>query len=232
MSRSFSALPATIGRPPWRLSGVVVGAALNDPATLAALGPAVDAAPYRGAPRYPVLFVKPRHTLAPAGAAMPLPPGHEAIEIGVTVGLLIGATACRIAAEDAPRCIAGHVLVADLGLPLASHYRPSAPARALDASCRIGDVVAPLAPDRFTLRVRIDGRLAQEAGTQGYTRQPARLLADVSQFMTLRAGDLLLLGVPHGAPLARAGQQVQLEGDGLGTIGFAIEPARAGGDRR
>jgi 5-oxopent-3-ene-1,2,5-tricarboxylate decarboxylase/2-hydroxyhepta-2,4-diene-1,7-dioate isomerase len=228
MSLPPCALPAAIGRPPWRLSGVVVCAALNDPATLAALGAQVDAAPYKGAPRAPVLYVKPRHTFAPVAAPVRLPAGHDAIEVGATVGLLIGATACRVPAADALDCITGHVLVVDLGVPLASFYRPSAPARALDGSCRIGTVVAPLTPDRFTLRVALDDHPVQQVDSGGFTRQPARLLADVSQFMTLHPGDLLLLGVARGAPLARAGQRVRVEGAGLGAIEFAVEAAAQG----
>lgn len=227
MSLPPCALPAAIDQPPWRLSGVVVGAALNDPATLAALGAQVDAAPYKGAPRAPVLYVKPRHTFAPPAAPVTLPAGHDAIEVGATVGLLVGATACRVSAAEAADCISGHVLVVDLGLPLASFYRPAAPARALDGSCRIGTVVAPLASDRFALRVALDGRPAQRVDTGGFTRQPAQLVADVSQFMTLHPGDLLLLGVAQGAPRARAGQRVRVEGDALGAIEFAVEPAVA-----
>jgi 5-oxopent-3-ene-1,2,5-tricarboxylate decarboxylase/2-hydroxyhepta-2,4-diene-1,7-dioate isomerase len=229
MSLPPSALPAAIDRPPWRLSGVVVGAALNDPASLVALGAQVDAAPYKGAPRAPVLYVKPRHTFAPATAPMALPPGQEAIEVGATVGLLIGATACRVSTAEAAHCIGGHALVVDLGLPLASFYRPAAPARALDGSCRIGPVVAPRAPDVFEWRVALDGRVVHEAETVHFTRQPAELLAAVSQFMTLRPGDLLLVGVAQGAPLARAGQHVRVEGLGLGAIEFTIAPPHGAG---
>ena len=39
---------------PWRLSGVVYGTLLNDPASLAALGEAVNAPPYKAAPRAPI----------------------------------------------------------------------------------------------------------------------------------------------------------------------------------
>jgi 5-oxopent-3-ene-1,2,5-tricarboxylate decarboxylase/2-hydroxyhepta-2,4-diene-1,7-dioate isomerase len=46
----------------------------------------------------------------------------------------------------------------------------------------------------------------------------ARLIADVSTFMTLAAGDLLLLGVAAGAPRARAGQRVRIEIDGIGAL--------------
>jgi 5-oxopent-3-ene-1,2,5-tricarboxylate decarboxylase/2-hydroxyhepta-2,4-diene-1,7-dioate isomerase len=43
-------------------------------------------------------------------------------------------------------------------------------------------------------------------------------LADVSEFMTLSPGDILMLGVSADAPLARAGQQVAIEIDGLGRL--------------
>jgi 2-keto-4-pentenoate hydratase/2-oxohepta-3-ene-1,7-dioic acid hydratase in catechol pathway len=46
--------------------------------------------------------------------------------------------------------------------------------------------------------------------------------------MTLHPGDLLLLGVAQGAPLARAGQRVRVEGAGLGAIEFAVEAAAQG----
>ena len=58
---------------PWRLSGVVYGTLLNDPAALAALGEAVNAPPYKAPPRAPVLYLKPRNTLAADGAAVAVP---------------------------------------------------------------------------------------------------------------------------------------------------------------
>jgi len=212
--------------PPWRLSGVVVGAALNDPRTLASLGAAVDAPPYKGAPKSPVLYVKPRHTLAEAGAPMVLPRGVPALEAGATVGIVIGRSACRVSAERAHGHIAAYVLALDLAAPVQSLYRPGARARALDGSCRIGVPVASSefdAEPAFELRVSVDGRLAQGSGTAGFVRAPAQLLADVSEFMTLAPGDVLLLGVPHGAPLVRAGQRVRVEGDGEGVGLGAIE---------
>lgn len=216
---------APLDLPPWQLSGVVVGAALNDPATLRALGAAVDAAPYLGAPRAPVLYVKPRHTLAAPQAPMVLPPDADALEVGATIGLVIGATACRVRAEDAHEFIAGHLLAVDLGLPLAQWYRPAARSRALDGSCRLGPMVAPRVPDVFELQVEIDGRVVQRCSSAGFTRQPAQLLAEVSEFMTLRPGDLLLLGVAQGAPLARAGQRVRVHSAGLGSIEFDLGAA-------
>lgn len=49
-------------------------------------------------------------------------------------------------------------------------------------------------------------------------RAAARLLADVTEFMTLRPGDVLMLGVPAGAPRARAGQRFAISIAGLGEL--------------
>ena len=56
---------------PHRLSGVVYGCLLNHRPALAALGDAVNAAPYKAGPKAPVLYVKPRNTLAGDGATPP-----------------------------------------------------------------------------------------------------------------------------------------------------------------
>ena len=212
---------------PWRLSGLVLGTLMNDPAAVRALGAAVDAPPYKGAPKAPVLYIKPRNTLAAADAPMPLPPGVPALQIGASVALVIGRTACRVRAADAMSHVAGLALVADIGVPTNSFYRPGVRMMALDGSCRIAPAV-PLAgrdADALTLLVHVDGACGQTASTAGFIRPAAQLLADVSAFMTLCPGDLLLLGVPHGAPLAGAGQRVEVSLAGIGSLCFTIEAA-------
>lgn len=201
---------------PYRLSGVVVGALLNHPPALAALGDAVHAAPYKAAPKAPVLQVKPRHTLAADGAVVELP-ADAAVEVGATLAVLIGRPTRRVAAADALAHVAGYTLAADLCLASDApdrHYRPGVRQRARDGFCPLAPRVVPAsavpAPDELQLTVSIDGAPAQRSSTGGRVRGVAQLIADVSAFMTLNPGDLLLLGAAHGAPRARAGQHVAL----------------------
>jgi 5-oxopent-3-ene-1,2,5-tricarboxylate decarboxylase/2-hydroxyhepta-2,4-diene-1,7-dioate isomerase len=125
------------------------------------------------------------------------------------------------------------VLVADLSVPYTSHYRPGARFKARDGSCLVGVPVAPPAgfdPDSVTLRVDVDGQAVQTVPMAGLRRNAAQLLADVSEFMTLNPGDLLLLGVRVGAPLLRAGQRFGIEAAALGRLEgrlVAAEGARA-----
>lgn len=216
----------TLQTSPWRLSGVVYGTLMNDPAALAALGDAAHQAPYKAPPRAPVLYLKPRNTLADSGAAVALPPGAPVLEIGASLGIVIGRTACRVAAGEAAEFIAGYTLVVDASVAHDTFYRPSVRFKALDHSCVIGPRMLPRAevadPDALTVRVFVDGALAQQASTADMRRPVAELLAAVTEFMTLRPGDLLLLGVKHGAPRVGPGAAVSAEIDGIGRVELRV----------
>lgn len=209
--------------PPFGLSGVVYGTLLNDPATVSALGDAVHAAPYKAPPKAPVLYLQPRHTLAGDGAAVAVPAEGGVLEIGATLGLVIGRTACRVTEADALAHVAGGVLVADLCIPHSAFYRPSVRLRARDGSCVLGPVVTPLAdmadPNAVELAVRVDGETVQTVRFDSLFRPAARLLQDVTEFMTLRPGDVLLMGLTEGAPQVRAGQRFEVEAPGVAALG-------------
>ena len=51
----------------------VYGVLLNDRATVTRLSPQFDSAPYKAAPKAPVLYIKPRNTFAAADAAVAVP---------------------------------------------------------------------------------------------------------------------------------------------------------------
>lgn len=207
-------------QPPYRLSGAVYAALLNHAPQLAALGDAVNQPPYKAAPQAPVLAVRPRNTLALDGAVMLVPADAEALQLGASLGLVIGRAACRVPASQALQWVAGYTIVNDLCVPHASHYRPAVRFKARDGFCIIGPAVLPASavadPDNLAVQVHIDGVLAQTTTTAERVRSVAQLIADVSDFMTLQAGDLLLLGPAAGAPLVRPGQAVLVSITGLG----------------
>ncbi|HQZ06666.1 MAG TPA: fumarylacetoacetate hydrolase family protein [Burkholderiaceae bacterium] len=207
---------------PWRLSGTVYGTLLNDPAALAAIGEAANHAPYKAAPRSPVLYVKPRNTLAGHGSHIAVPTGTPALEIGASLGIVIGRATCRVRAQDAFSHIAGWTLVADLSVPHDSFYRPSVRLKALDGSCLLGPRVVQASqvpdPDALTLVVSTSGNGVHTFSTGGMQRGVAQLLQDVSAFMTLSAGDVLMLGVKFGAPQAKAGDSFSVDCAPIGML--------------
>jgi 5-oxopent-3-ene-1,2,5-tricarboxylate decarboxylase/2-hydroxyhepta-2,4-diene-1,7-dioate isomerase len=204
--------------PPFRLTGTVYGTLLNYRPALAALGAAASQPPYKAPPQAPVLYVKPRNTLAPADAPVVVPGGVEELEVGASLGLILGQAACRLAAGNAADAVAGLLPVNDVCIPHDSFFRPSVRLRARDGFCPLGVATARAAagdPDAMAVRVYVDERLVLQASTADMIRSVARLLVDVTEFMTLAAGDILTMGVATPAPRVRAGQVSRIEIGGL-----------------
>lgn len=230
---------------PWDVptEGTVYGVILNDRAALEALGPAVHEAPYKAPPQAPILYIKPRNTLSAYGMPIPIPDSVPGLQVGATVGIVIGKRATNVSEADAFAYIAGYTVVNDVSVPHESVYRPAISEKCRDGFCPMGpwvmaaDEVAN--PDELTLRVYVNGELRQKASTSTLVRPVAQLLADVTEFMTLDTGDVLLIGAPHGAPVVGAGDRVRIEVDGVGCLENTVVPEQAclhfmttGGDSR
>jgi 5-oxopent-3-ene-1,2,5-tricarboxylate decarboxylase/2-hydroxyhepta-2,4-diene-1,7-dioate isomerase len=200
----------------------VYGTALNFRGALAALGEAVNAPPYQAPPRAPILYLKPRNTWLGHGMPVVLPAGHEAVAMGPTLGVLIGAPATRVSAAAAPVHVAGYTIVNDLALPHSSYFRPAIQQQCRDGFCPIGPwIVEPAAvadPGALAIRAYLNDRLCLSCSTAELIRPLPQLIAEISDFMTLRRGDLLLVGLPANLPLARAGDRMAIEIDGLGRL--------------
>jgi len=213
----------TAAAPPLPVAiGTVYGALLNERAALAALGDAVHAAPYGRPPQAPVLYIKPANTHASDGAAVVVPAGVEALEIGASVAVVFARRATRVPAARALDYVHGFTLASDVSVPHPDYYRPAVRFKCRDGFCPLGPAVVPAAAladvDAIALSVRIDGEVVARTSTATLIRPVRELIADISAFMSFDAGDVLLLGVAGGAPHARAGSTVQIAADGIGTL--------------
>ncbi|HEF4775465.1 TPA: fumarylacetoacetate hydrolase family protein [Burkholderia multivorans] len=213
----------TAAAPPLPVAvGTVYGALLNERAALAALGDAVHAAPYGRPPQAPVLYIKPANTHASDGAAVVVPAGVEALEIGASVAVVFARRATRAPAARALDYVHGFTLASDVSVPHPDYYRPAVRFKCRDGFCPLGPAVVPAAAladvDAIALSVRIDGEVVARTSTATLIRPVRELIADISAFMSFDAGDVLLLGVAGGAPHARAGSTVEIAADGIGTL--------------
>jgi 5-oxopent-3-ene-1,2,5-tricarboxylate decarboxylase/2-hydroxyhepta-2,4-diene-1,7-dioate isomerase len=231
MLPSAGFLSIGIDVPPFRLSGTVYGSLLNHRSALAALGESASQPPYKAPPRAPVLYLKPRNTLAASGDVIRIPAGCPELEAAACLGVVIGRTACRVLAAEAQQYVAGYLIVNDVSVPHGSYYRPSIREKARDGYCPMGPEVTPRAriadPGNVVSRTFLDGTLVQTASTRDLVRPLAQLLAEVTEFMTLAPGDVLCLGAAAPAPRVRAGQTVTIEMSGLGRLSnpFVAEDA-------
>ena len=205
-----------------RLSGRVYGTLLNHRSAYSAFEAAMGGPPYNGAPKAPVLYIKPRNTLGANGDEVRVPGDVDELEVGGSLGVVIGAPACNVPIDRALSVIGGYVIVNDVSVPHTELYRPSIRHKARDGFCPIGPRVVPASairdPDQVTVRVSVDGALRSQSSTADLVRPVAQLLRDVTEFMTLNPGDVLIVGVAFPSPRVRAGQSVRIEIDGLGAL--------------
>ena len=221
--------------PPWLPRGTVYGTLLNFRRECALWAPKMAEAPYQAAPKAPVLYVKTANTFAPHGAAVPV---AGEVELGATLGLVIGGFESNEAltgASQAQRAInhevdalarvAGCVLIDDLSLPHASYYRPAIRWRNRDGFLVCAPAVTPAHEvdlKTLTIEARVNGVRVQTVDLSTLVRDAASLLSDVSAFMTLQPGDVLLLGtdcLPDGTrPHAKAGDHVEISAPGLTAL--------------
>jgi 5-oxopent-3-ene-1,2,5-tricarboxylate decarboxylase/2-hydroxyhepta-2,4-diene-1,7-dioate isomerase len=193
-------------------SGTVVAALLNHPGHPSLVPEVATAAPYKGAPRRPVLGVRPpgclQHT---ADARWEVPDDGQTVLCGPSLGLLIGRPVVRAAPQEAMECVSDWLLCVDGSWPVANHYRPGLRWRARDGLCVLSPQRLPRLPGddpaQFVLQLRIDGGAPRTLQVGEHLRGAARLLADVSSFMTLNPGDVLLLGPAEPQPALSVGQR-------------------------
>ena len=113
-------------------------------------------------------------------------------------------------------------MVNDISVPHASVYRPSMRFKCRDGFCPVGPFIVPCTsvphPDALDIEVAVDGETVYRSSTAGLIRPVARLIAEVTDFMTLFPGDVLMVGVAAGAPRAKAGQTVRITIHGVGQL--------------
>lgn len=199
----------------------VVGAMLEFQGAWRAAEPAMREAPHLKPPVHPVLYIKPANTWRRAGDVVWLPPEVGEVAVGATVGITFGRTASRVKEAEALAFVSGYCVVNDITVPHTSLLRPPMRQKCRDSFCPIGPWASAAQlpdPGQLAIRAYVNGELRQSSHTSQLRRGVAKLIADVSEFMSLAPGDVLLIGVPEGAPLARPGDTMAVEVEGIGRL--------------
>ena len=200
---------------PWTPQGTVYGTLLNFRREWDLWSARMTQDPHKAPPKAPVLYVKTANTFCPAGQDLLLQDGVSEVDIGATLGLVMGAQAQ----------VVGAVLLNDWSVPHASYYRPPVKFR-----CRDGFLGLPQQPTPGTVQdwahlqidVRRNSELVQTVQLGDLMRNIPTLLADVGEFMTLRPGDVLMVGTDCLAdgtrPRAKAGDRVEISAPGFASV--------------
>ena len=200
---------------PWTPRGTVYGTLLNFRREWDLWSPRMTQDPHKAPPKAPVLYVKTANTFCPAGQNLVLQDGVVEVDIGASLGLVIG--------DDGQ--VGAAALLCDWSVPHTSYYRPPVKFR-----CRDGFLGLPAhtTPGRvqdwagLQIEVRRNGERVQSVDLRELMRDMPTLLADVGEFMTLQAGDVLMVGTDCLADgtrsRAKAGDQVEISAPGFASV--------------
>ena len=205
------------------IAGNIYGIVLNDSLQRPNLVEAFMQPPYKAPPQAPVLYIKSRNCLmaGPVG----LDDDLTTVEVAATLGLLISTDATRVSRETAMSHVGGVCLALDISEPNASYYRPSVRQRCRDGFLPLGQPVAfDTAFLRADIETRINGQPVHAWSLKRLMRDAATLIADMTSYMTLSAGDLLLIGLAGDAPQAGRGDTVTVTAPGLPPLTVQIQP--------
>ncbi|GEL97414.1 fumarylacetoacetate hydrolase family protein [Cellulomonas terrae] len=175
-------------------------------------------------PAHPSYFFKPSSSVAASGGTVERPHGTELLAFEGEIALVIGTTARRVPLDRAWDHVAWVTAANDLGL-----YDLRANDKGSNVRSKGGDGFTPLGPhlvdartvDPGGLRVRawVNGELRQDDTTAGLLFTLPRLVADLSQHLTLEPGDVILTGTPAGSSVVVPGDVVEVEVDAPGAPG-------------
>lgn len=175
----------------------------------------------------PVLFIKPETALCDIRQPVAIPKGLGSVHHEVELAVLIG-TPLKQANEDrVARAIAGYGVALDLTLrELQAGFKkagqPWEKAKGFDGSCPISGFI-PVAefgdPQNAELSLSVNDQLRQQGNTRDMITPVLPLIAYMSRFFTLRAGDIILTGTPQGVGPMVSGDmlKISLNGKALST---------------
>ncbi|MFJ2578052.1 fumarylacetoacetate hydrolase family protein [Kitasatospora aureofaciens] len=175
-------------------------------------------------PTRPTFFTKgPDTVIGPSDDIAYDPALSDRWDYEAEIALVIGRDGRSIPEAEALRHVFGYLVANDVSQRdlQRAHGGQWLKGKSIDATMPLGPwlTTADEVPDPGGLRVQceVNGELRQDASSAQMAFPIARLIAELSHGMTLRAGDVLLTGTPSGIGSARDPQVFLREGDTVVT---------------
>jgi 2-keto-4-pentenoate hydratase/2-oxohepta-3-ene-1,7-dioic acid hydratase in catechol pathway len=215
-------LPAVKGRP--RL-----GPCVATPSKFVAIGlNFIDHAKETNSPipEYPIVFYKAETSIIGANDNIMMPKDSQGIDWEVELAFVMGRRASNVNEKDALRYVAGYCICNDVS-EREFQLKRSGSQWSKGKGC---DTFGPLGPWLVTadeikdvhnldMWLDVNGQRRQTGNTKTMIFGIAKLVADVSQYMTLLPGDVITTGTPPGVGLGMKPPQYMHPGDVV-TLGI------------
>ena len=171
-------------------------------------------------PSEPSYFLKPPSSISDGGP-VERPRGAELLAYEGEIAVIVGARVRAASVADAQAAIGWYAPANDFGV---HDFRwadrgSNVLSKGHDGYTPMGPAVAAddVDPATLRLRTRVNGEVVQDAATDELLFGFAELIADLSRFMTLERGDVILTGTPAGTGVVTPGDVVEVELAGLGS---------------
>ena len=214
-------------------AGLRVGAPIARPGAVVCIGMNYAAhAAESGSepPTEPVIFLKHPNTVVGPDDDVPLPAHAKKLDWEVELAIVIGRTAWNLGSrEEALACVAGATVADDLSertWQLEVSGGQWSKGKCAPSSTPLGPVLVTadeLDLGGLRLRSRVNGEPRQDSSTADLIFDVATVVQDLSRYMRLDPGDLVLTGTPEGValsgrfPYLADGDTVEIEIDGVGV---------------
>ncbi|KAL5603882.1 hypothetical protein FOVSG1_006632 [Fusarium oxysporum f. sp. vasinfectum] len=194
-------------------------------------------------PKYPMLFFKPKHTVADTFASIPIPKiGQLKCDYEGELTIVIGRDAKNVSEDDALDYVAGYVVGNDLSCRDWQADKEKAGAPQQFCFSKSFDQYAPLGPaivstevlgecKESRIRTWVNDELRQDSSTAELVFGVRKLVSFLSMGQTLEAGSLIMTGTPGGIGHAikptpkylQDGDEVVVEIEGIGKLRNTIK---------
>ncbi|HEY5222343.1 MAG TPA: fumarylacetoacetate hydrolase family protein [Microbacteriaceae bacterium] len=172
------------------------------------------------APAAPLLFLKPNTAVIGPNDAIVLPVQSKQVEHEGELAVVIGRIAKNVAAEDYADYVFGYTAANDVtARDLQKADGQWARAKGFDTFCPLGPVIeTEFDIAAATLRTRVNGELRQDGQVSDLVHDIPSIVEYASSVWTLLPGDVILTGTPAGVGPLHAGDVVEVEISGIGTL--------------
>lgn len=178
----------------------------------------------------PFFFAKPADAVVVGGAAIPYPPQTEDFHHEVELVVAIGKDGADITVENALDHVYGYacgldMTRRDLQAIAKKAGRPWEMAKGFDASAPIGTIEPASAighPQSGEISLSVNGVERQRGNLGDQIWSVAETIAYLSQFVVLKAGDIIMTGTPAGVSAVVRGDVLEGEIAGVGKVRTVI----------
>jgi 2-keto-4-pentenoate hydratase/2-oxohepta-3-ene-1,7-dioic acid hydratase in catechol pathway len=173
-------------------------------------------------PTEPLLFLKATSALLSPRAVVRRPKISERVDHEGELGVVIGKTCYQPAADaDIRQYILGYTCVNDVtARDLQFADGQWSRAKGFDTFCPVGPMVTtdvdPWAG--VAVETRVNGEVRQQGNTRDFIFPLDVIIRHIAQAMTLYPGDLIPTGTPSGVGPLKAGDNVEVNVEGVGTL--------------